>query len=532
MKSDTKKVAIYDTTLRDGAQGEGVSFSGAGKIRVAKCLDEFGIDYIEGGFAASNPKDMEFFREIKKENLRHAKIAAFGSTRRANTPVGEDAGVKAMMEADTPVVTFFGKSWLLHVKEVLKTTPEENLAMIADTVRFFKERGKEVIYDAEHFFDGYKDNAEYALATIKAARDAGADIVVPCDTNGGSLPFEVAEITKLVDGLIGSCVGIHAHNDSELAVANSLEAVRMGAVHVQGTINGYGERAGNANLCSIIPDLILKMGRTCLRPDALKQLREVSTFVDDMANLRPNRKMPFVGDSAFAHKAGMHVNAVQKVARSFEHIEPELVGNKRRVLISELSGASNILLKAVEMGFHMDKSAPEVKDILRELERLEKQGYEFESAEASFKLLVQKVLKAHKPFFTLEGFSVVVQKPSHEAPGSSNATIKLTVNGESELTAGEGDGPVDALNQALRKALTRFYPAIRDVSLTDYRVRILDPEVSTAAKTQVLIESTDGHESWGTVGVSGNIIEASWEALVDSVEYKLFLDEQKKSRSG
>ncbi|MFH0878362.1 MAG: citramalate synthase, partial [Lentisphaerota bacterium] len=376
-----KKVAIYDTTLRDGAQGEGVSFSGAGKIRVAKCLDEFGIDYIEGGFAASNPKDMEFFREIKKEPLRHAKIAAFGSTRRANTPVGEDAGTLALMEADTPVVTFFGKSWLLHVKEVLKTTAEENLRMISDTVRFCKERGKEVIYDAEHFFDGYKDHPEYALSTLQAARDAGADLIVPCDTNGGALPHEVFAITQEVIKLLGPCLGIHAHNDSELAVANSLEAIRAGACHVQGTINGYGERAGNANLCSIIANLSLKMGRDCLREGSLKQLREVSLFVDDMANLRPNRKMPYVGDSAFAHKAGMHVNAVQKVARSFEHVEPELVGNTRRILISELSGASNVLMKAVEMGFTMDKSSPEVKNILRELERLEKEGYEFESAE-------------------------------------------------------------------------------------------------------------------------------------------------------
>ncbi|HBA82876.1 MAG TPA: citramalate synthase [Verrucomicrobia bacterium] len=526
-----KRIAIYDTTLRDGAQGEGISFSGAGKIRVAKCLDEFGVDYIEGGFAASNPKDMEFFREIKKEQLKHAKIAAFGSTRRANIPVGEDVGVRAMFEADTPVVTFFGKSWLLHVTEVLKTTAEENLKMVADTVRIFKERGKEVVYDAEHFFDGFKDHREYALSTLRAARDAGADVLVLCDTNGGTLPHEIFAITQEVAREVGPNVGIHTHNDSEVAVANSLEAVRAGAMHIQGTINGFGERAGNANLCAIVPNLMLKMNLSCLREGGLNQLREVSLFVDDMANVRPNRKMAFVGDSAFAHKAGMHVNAVQKVSKSFEHIEPELVGNKRRILISELSGSSNILMKAVELGFNVDKSSPEVKEILKELERLEKQGYEFESAEASFKMLVQKVLKAHKPFFNLEGFSVIVQKSAKDQPSVSYATIKLSVNGESELTAGEGDGPVDALNQALRKALTRFYPQIEGVSLTDYRVRILDPEESTAAKTQVLIESTDGHNTWGTVGVSGNIIEASWEALVDSVEYKLFLEEQKKKKS-
>ncbi len=531
MKNQDRRVAIYDTTLRDGAQGEGIAFSCAGKIRVAKCLDEFGIDYIEGGFAASNPKDMEFFREIKKENLKHARVAAFGSTRRAGVPVGEDAGVKAMLEADTPVVTFFGKSWLLHVTEVLKTTADENVAMIADTVRFFKERGKEVIYDAEHFFDGFKDNREYALKTLKAARDAGADMLVLCDTNGGCLAHEAFDITQEVIREVGPNVGIHAHNDSELAVAISLEAVRAGALQVQGTINGFGERAGNANLCSIVADLSLKMGISCLREGSLRQLREVSLFVDDMASVRPNRKLPFVGESAFAHKAGMHVNAVQKVARSFEHIEPEMVGNTRRVLISELSGTSNVLMKAVEMGFNVNKSSPEIKEILKELERMEKQGYEFESAEASFKILVQKVLKAHKPFFTLEGFSVIVQKPSQESPSVCYATIKLSVEGQSELTAGEGDGPVDALNQALRKALNRFYPQISDVTLTDYRVRILDPEESTAAKTQVLIESTDGHHTWGTVGVSGNIIEASWEALVDSVEYKLFLDEQKNKKS-
>ena len=525
-----KKIAIYDTTLRDGAQGEGISFSGAAKIRVAKKLDDFGVDYIEGGFAASNPKDMAFFKDIKKENLTHAKVAAFGSTRRANTPVGEDAGVRAMLEADTPVVTFFGKSWRLHVTEVLKTTEEENRKMISDTVRCLKEQGKEVIYDAEHFFDGYKDNPEHALGTLKAAQEAGADVIVPCDTNGGSLPHEVYDIMKDVARVIQKPLGIHTHNDSEMAVATSLEAVRAGAVHVQGTVNGYGERTGNANLCSIIPNLALKMGLDCLRHGSLKKMREVSQFIDEMANVRPNRKMAYVGESAFAHKAGMHVDGVRKVSRSFEHVPPESVGNTRRVLVSELSGASNIFLKAVEMGFGLNKSSPEVKEILRELERMEKEGYEFEAAEASFKLLIQKVLKAHKPFFDLDGFRVIVEKRKLDEPCLSEATVKLTVNGEKEMTVGEGDGPVDALNSALRTALTRFYPEIGNVVLTDYRVRILDPEVATAAKTRVIIESTDGHEEWSTVGVSGNIIEASWEALVDSVEYKLFLEEQKAKK--
>ncbi|MFH0953462.1 MAG: citramalate synthase [Verrucomicrobiota bacterium] len=522
-----KKIAIYDTTLRDGAQGEGISFSGAGKIRVAKRLDEFGVDYIEGGFAASNPKDMAFFHDIQKEKLAHAKVAAFGSIRRAGAPVGEDAGTKALLEAGTPVVTIFGKSWRLHVTEVLRTTEEENLKMVGDTVRYLKEHGKEVIYDAEHFFDGYKDSPEYAMATLKAARQAGADVIVPCDTNGGSLPHEVYEITKDVIHAVGPAVGIHVHNDSELAVANSLEAVRAGAVHVQGTINGYGERTGNANLCSIIPNLALKMGLECLQEGKLKQLREVAQFVDEMANVRPNRKAAFVGESAFAHKAGMHVDGVRKVTRSFEHVPPEAVGNERRILVSELSGASNVFLKAVEMGMNLSKGSPEVKAILHELERLEKQGYEFEAAEASFQLLVKKVLKAHKPFFDLEAFRVIVEKRAKDEPCISEATIKLTVKGETELTVGEGDGPVDALNSALRQALTRFYPRIADVVLTDYRVRILDPEQATAAKTRVLIESSDGATTWGTVGVSGNIIEASWEALVDSVEYKLFLEEEK-----
>jgi 2-isopropylmalate synthase len=524
----TKRIAIYDTTLRDGAQAEGVSFSGVSKIRIAKRLDEFGVDYIEGGFAASNPKDMAFFKDIKKEKLQHAKVAAFGSTRRADTPVAEDKGVIALLEADTDVVTIFGKSWALHVHDVLRTTEEENIAMIADTVRYLKEQGKEVIYDAEHFYDGYKDNPEYATATLKAADEAGADCIVLCDTNGGCLPSEVSEITTAVGEQVKAPLGVHMHNDGELGVANSLEGVHAGAVHVQGTINGIGERCGNANLASIVPNLQLKMGLECLDGEtSLKHLKEVSQFVYEMANMRPNSKAAFVGASAFAHKAGMHVDGVRKNPHSFEHIDPELVGNQRRILISELSGASNVFLKAVEMGLGVTKSSPEVKDILKELERLEKEGYEFEAAEASFRLMIQKVLKAHKAFFDLEGFRVMVEKRSKDEPCVSEAVVKVKVNGEIEHTVGEGDGPVDALNNALRKALTRFYPSIAKVVLTDYQVRILDPEEATAAKTRVLIESGDGSKTWGTVGVSENIIEASWEALVDSVEYELFLEEGK-----
>lgn len=524
-----QRVEIYDTTLRDGAQGEGISFSGVGKILVAKRLDEFGVDYIEGGYAASNPKDMEFFQAIRKEKLKHAKVAAFGSTRRANTPVDQDAGTRALLDAGTPVCTIFGKSWRLHVHEVLRTTEDENRAMIADTVRYLKQHGKEVVYDAEHFFDGYKDDRAHALSTLRAAHEAGADRLVLCDTNGGTLPEQIAAVVREVQQAFpGAKVGIHTHNDSELGVANSLAAIQAGAMHVQGTINGFGERVGNANLVSIIPNLMLKMGVTCMQPDSLPQLKSVAQFVYEMANVRPNSKQAFVGDSAFAHKAGMHVDGVRKLASSFEHIDPESVGNQRRILISELSGASNVFLKAVEMGLDLDKNSPEVKQILHELEGLEKRGYAFEAAEASFKLLIQKVLKKHKPFFDLQGYRVIVEKRRKGEHSLAEATVKLAVNGEVESTVGEGDGPVDALNEALRKALTRFYPSIKDVSLVDYQVRILDPEEGTGAKTRVLIESTDGKQSWGTVGVSTNLIEASWEALVDSVEYKLFLEEQRK----
>lgn len=523
------KVIVYDTTLRDGAQGEGINFSMPAKIRIARCLDEFGIDYLEGGFAASNPKDMEFFEAMRTVPLKHAKLAAFGSTRRAGVAASQDAGLAAILKSGAPVATIFGKSWLLHVEKVLKTTREKNLAMIADSVRFLKKHGKEVIYDAEHFFDGYRDDPEYAMQTLAAAAEAGADALVPCDTNGGRLTSEVAEIVAAVAARFpGVPIGIHVHNDAELAVANTLAAVQAGARMVQGTVNGYGERTGNANLCSIIPGLALKLGADLTCKPRLDQLRRVSALLDEIADQRPLKSRPYVGESAFAHKAGMHVDAVGKVSRSFEHIDPAAVGNERRILMSELSGASNVRLKTGEMGLVFQKDSPEVKDVLRKLEHLEKNGYAFESADASFKLLVQKVLKKHVPFFELQGFSVVVQKADAASKATTTATIKVRVNGQTELTAGEGDGPVDALNVALRKVLSRFYPAIDTVVLEDYHVRILDPETATQATTRVLIDSSDGHDRWGTVGVSGNIIEASWEALVDSVEYKLFLDEQRR----
>ena len=527
--SAENKVFIYDTTLRDGAQAEGVTFSPVAKIHVAKMLDSFGVDYIEGGYAASNPKDMAFFRDIKKENLKHAKVAAFGSTRRANIKVEEDKGALALIEADTEVCTIFGKTWLLHVTEVLKTTPEENLAMIEDTCRFLKEHGKEVIYDAEHFFDGYTDSPDYALKTLEAAVRGGADVLVLCDTNGGRMPHEVYEITALVCSKFDVAVGIHTHNDSEFGVANAMEAVRAGAVQVQGTINGFGERCGNCNLVSVVANIILKTGKTCLAdPEQLKNLKLVSQFVNEQANLRDNQRAAFVGDSAFAHKAGMHVDGVRKVSQSFEHVPPESVGSTRRILISELSGASNIMEKLLEMGLdNIDRKSPEVREILQTMEKMEKGGYVYEAADASFKMLIKKVLKEHKSFFELEGFRVIVEKRSKDEPCLSEATLKLKVDGKTASTVGEGDGPVDALNMALRRALAEFYPSIAGVHLADYRVSILDPEEATAAKTRVHIESSDGKTSWGTVGVSENIIEASWEALVDGVEYKLFLDEEK-----
>ncbi|MEA2068061.1 MAG: citramalate synthase, partial [Verrucomicrobiota bacterium] len=509
-------------------QAEGVTFSPVAKIHVAKMLDAFGVDYIEGGYAASNPKDMAFFKEIKKENLQHAKIAAFGSTRRANMKVEEDKGTLALLEADTEVCTIFGKTWLLHVAEVLKTTPEENLTMIEDTCRFLKENGKEVIYDAEHFFDGYRDSPEYALQTLEAAAKGGADVLVLCDTNGGRLPLEMFDITTLVREKFGVAVGIHTHNDSELAVANAMESVRAGAVQVQGTINGFGERCGNCNLLSVVANLIMKTDKTCLADESkLTGLRQLSKSVNEQANLRDNQRAAFVGDSAFAHKAGMHVDGVRKVSQSFEHVPPDSVGNERRILISELSGASNVMEKLLEMGMdNIDRKSPEVREILQALEKMEKGGYVYETADASFKMLIKKVLKEHKSFFELEGFRVIVEKRSKDEACLSEATLKLKVNGERVSTVGEGDGPVDALNMALRRALATFYPSIDGVHLADYRVSILDPEEATAAKTRVVVESSDGETSWSTVGVSENIIEASWEALVDGVEYKLFLDEE------
>jgi 2-isopropylmalate synthase len=520
------KVFLYDTTLRDGAQGEGISFSDAGKVRFARMLDEFGVDYIEGGFAGSNPRDRRFFEDIRKERLGHARVTAFGSTRRVDADAKDDPQLAGLLAAETEWVTIYGKSWLLHVRDVLRTTGDLNLQMIADTVGFLRAAGRQVFFDAEHFFDGYKDDAAYALRALGAAVREGVAGVVLCDTNGGSLPHEVFAMTQAVcEAYPGVQVGIHTHNDSGLAVANTLEAVRAGARQVQGCVNGYGERTGNANLTCIVPALELKLGYPCVGPERLCRLREVSLVTDDLANQRPDPRQPFVGRAAFSHKAGAHVNAVQKNPRTFEHVEPSQVGNERHVLVSELSGSSNVLLKAAELG--MDVSALDkrvTREILDELKRRENRGYSYESADGSFKILLQKMLNKHTPFFELEGFRVIVEKRGRDEPCISEATIKVKVAGETELTAGEGSGPVDALNAALRQALTRFYPEIEHIALTDYKVRILDPREATRAVTRVLIESGDGERQWGTVGVSENIIEASWQALVDSVEYKLYED--------
>ncbi len=522
--NDRTRIRIYDTTLRDGAQGEGVSFSSTDKIRIAEKLDAFGVDYVEGGWPGSNPTDMGFFESIRGRTFAHARIAAFGSTRRAANAPEDDPNLRTLLQAETPVTTIFGKSWLLHVHDVLRVSPDDNLDMIGSSCRFLKDSGKEVVFDAEHFFDGYVDDPAYALAVLRRAIENGAGTIVLCDTNGGQLPSIIADISRKVQGQIPGDValGVHCHNDAGCAVANSLSAVEAGATHVQGTMNGLGERCGNADLCVIMPALTLKMGRTCVLPGSIAHLSELSRFVYDLANMRSDKSQPYVGASAFAHKGGMHVDAVAKNPITFEHIQPGEVGNRRRVLVSDLSGSSNIMMKAAEHDIPLDKRSPEVKQILGELKHLEAEGYEFESADASFRLLLQKLMKKHKPFFDLEGFRVIIEKRGPDVPCLSEATIKIKVNDKTEITAAEGDGPVNALDLALRKVLMSFYPELENVQLRDFKVRILDGKDGTAAKTRVLIESSNGTDIWGTVGVSPNIIEASWEALLDSVEYVLY----------
>ena len=517
-------VTIYDTTLRDGTQGTGISFSVLDKIRVAEKLDAFGVQYIEGGWPGSNPKDIAFFAEAAKHTWKNARITAFGMTRRGKLAVEEDPQVQLLLDAGTAAVCVVGKTWPLHVTEVFQVSLDENLSMIADTVAHLKKHGREVLYDAEHFFDSYKEDPEYSMRTVLAARNAGADIVVLCDTNGGSMPEEIERVTAAVVKKLGTPVGIHTHNDSGLGVANALAGVRAGAVQVQGTINGYGERVGNCNLVTIIPNLQLKMGIPVASD--LSQLRELSLFVDELANVVHDIRAPFVGAAAFTHKGGLHVHAVQKLARTYEHIDPALVGNRQNIVISDMSGQSNILAKAASLGFDLKKGSPEVNEILNRVKQMENEGYEFEAAEASLSLLIQKVLQHHRPMWELLEYHTTYRRSGTNLCNTCEATVKLRVNEVNEYTVAEGDGPVNALDAALRKALRPFYAQIDSVQLEDYKVRIIGGQLGTAARTRVLIVSTDGKTSWGTVGVSDNIIEASWLALTDSLEYKLLGDEQ------
>ncbi|GIW39717.1 MAG: (R)-citramalate synthase [Candidatus Binatia bacterium] len=526
-----RQVEIYDTTLRDGAQAEDVSFTLHDKFRILERLDDFGIHVVEGGWPGSNPKDVAFFREARKLRLRHARLAAFGSTRRAHVKAAEDENLRLLVEAETPVVTIFGKTWDLHVREDLRIPLEANLEVIYDSVRFLEERCDRVIFDAEHFFDGFRQNPEYALECIEAAAQAGADLVVLCDTNGGRLPGDIRDGVEAARKKIATPVGIHCHNDADLAVANSLVAVEHGAVQVQGTINGFGERCGNANLCSIVANLQLKMGYSVVSPGQLERLQELSRFVYELANLEPNKRQPYVGASAFAHKGGIHVAAVQKNPRTYEHIDPRLVGNRQRVLLSDLAGRANVLYKAREFGIPADKEDPAVRRIVQQLKELESQGYQFEGAEASFELLLKKELDGKLRHFRLIGFRVIDEKRSEDETPISEATIMIEgPDGEIEHTAAQGNGPVNALDRALRKALRKFYPQIDEVKLLDYKVRVLGGHEGTGAMVRVLIESGDGTSRWGTVGVSHNVIEASWKALVDSIDYKLYKDERQRRR--
>lgn len=516
-----RSVKIYDTTLRDGSQSEDIAFSLEDKLRIARQLDELGIHYIEGGYPGSNPKDAQFFKAIAREPLRAAKVAAFGMTRRSGIKAREDANIKAVLNSGVEVATIVGKSWDLHVREVLRISREDNIRSIFDSLSYLKQRMNEVIYDAEHFFEGYRANPEYALKTINAAEEAGVDWIVLCDTNGGALPSEIYRVVRELKKKVKVPLGIHTHNDSGLAVANSLAAVEAGVTQVQGTINGYGERCGNADLCSLLPSLAIKLKVNCISPTKLRRLREVSRFVNELANLVPDKHQPFVGDSAFAHKGGTHINAIQRNPETYEHINPELVGNQRRVLISDLSGKSSVLFKAEEFGINLKSKDPATLAILKNLKDLENRGFQFEGADASFEILMKKALKTDRKFFRLLGFRVIDEKRKEGEPPYSEATIMVEVGGRVEHTAAVGNGPVNALDNALRKALEKFYPELKEVELKDFKVRVLTTGEGTTAKVRVLIESGDRHDRWGTVGVSHNIIEASWQALVDSIDYKL-----------
>jgi 2-isopropylmalate synthase len=522
MHSNNTKVFLYDTTLRDGTQGEGISFSVTAKLELTKRLDAFGVDYIEGGWPGSNPRDMAYFEAVKELNLKHAKVAAFGSTRRANTPVDEDAQIQLLLDAETPVVTIFGKTWLLHVTDVLRTTPEENLAMIEDSVRYLVEQGREVIYDAEHFFDGAKDDLEYAMATLNAAAKGGASFLTLCDTNGGMLVPELSELaSKVVEAFPQCGVGIHCHNDGGLGVALSLAAVDSGATLVQGCLNGYGERTGNANMTSVIPNLVLKMNRELNCSDNLSQLRELSVGCDDLANLPMNSKAPWVGKSAFAHKGGVHANAAQKVAISYEHVRPGVVGNKQRILLSDMAGGSSVAMKAKQMGFDIEEKSPEMRSFLQLLKEQEFKGYEYENADASFEVLLRRHFHQKADDFFLMNYRVITEVVRETGEIVSEAAVKLRIGDVVHHNVADSSGPVGALDHAMRKCLQGSFPALKTVRLMDYKVRILERGMGTEETVQVRILSTDGKDTWWTTGAGANIIEASWEALRDSFLYKL-----------
>lgn len=515
-----RSVEIYDTTLRDGTQGEGISFSAEDKVKIALKFDKMGFHYVEGGWPGSNPKDMEFFSRIREHRLEHAKITAFGSTRRPQIEAHNDDNLKCILSSGVRAATIFGKTWDFHVTHALNTTLEENLAMIRESVAYLKSMGLEVIYDAEHFFDGFTANREYALRTLQAAGEGGARILVLCDTNGGSLPGRIREVVELVGRETGRPLGIHCHNDGELAVANSLMAVEAGAVQVQGTVNGYGERCGNANLCSLIPNLSIKYGLETVPREKLVKLTGLSRYVSEVANLHPVASQPYVGSSAFTHKGGVHVSAIMKNPRTYEHIQPEIVGNNRRVLVSELSGLSNMLYKYDEMNLDLAMQKEDTRQVLEHIKELENQGYQFEGAEGSFELLLRKLKQNYREPFKLESMRIIVEFKENSQV-QTEAVIKLSVGDRVVHTAAEGNGPVNALDNALRKALEEFYPCIKSMQLIDYKVRVLDEKDGTGAVVRVLIESGNGRRTWGTVGVSQNIIEASWKALVDSMAYGL-----------
>ncbi len=519
-----RQITAYDSTLRDGAQAQGVSFTVDDKLKIVERLDALGIGYIEAGNPGSNPKDLVFFERVLGLNLKHAKIIAFGSTRKPNISAQTDNNLQSLLLAKTPAVAIFGKSWDYQVTGILRTTLAENLNMIADSVVFLKQQGKEVVFDAEHFYDGYKANAEYALKTLQAAADAGADVLCLCDTNGGSFPDEVFEITQKVVDTFNCKVGVHCHNDCEMAVANSIAAVKAGAVQVQGTMNGIGERCGNANLCSIIPSLQLKLGMSCIPQENIADLTSAARFVSEVANMMFNDKSAYVGHDAFSHKGGMHIDAVTKNPVSYEHINPELVGNARHILVSEVAGRSAILAKINAVDPTLTKDSIETKRILEHLKSLENDGYQFENAEHSFELLIHKQLGCFQPFFELNEYTVSVQEFSETRSNNAVAKVKITVANQIESVSAEGDGPVNALDIAIRKALTRFYPQISEVKLIDYKVRVLDSDKATAAKVRVLIESADQEGSWTTIGVSTDVIDASWRAMCDAIEYKLLQD--------